>query len=105
MTLRDVKLMAAQLGADDLRKLDQWLHDRLDRLEQEERVEKKSRREVIDVVKKGSWTYQLEAVRCGKEGCHCKDGQGHCPYWYGYRKEGGRTISKYIGKNLTKALE
>ncbi len=105
MTLREVKLMAAQLRGDDLRRLDQWIHDRLGRLTQEESAEKKSRRDVIDVVKKGGWTYQLESVRCGKEGCHCNEGQGHGPYWYGYRKEGGRTTSKYIGKDLTKALK
>jgi len=105
MTLREAKLMASQLGTDDLWKLDRWIHDRLDKLTQEGRAEKKSRRDVIDVVKKGSWTYQLEAVRCGKEECHCNEGQGHGPYWYGYRKEGGRTISKYIGKDLTKAVK
>jgi Family of unknown function (DUF6788) len=60
---------------------------------------------LIDVVKKGSWTYQLETVRCGKEGCHCNEETAHGPYWYGYRRENGRTKSKYIGKDLTKALK
>jgi Family of unknown function (DUF6788) len=105
MTLRDVKLMATQLRIEDLRKLDQWIHERLVTLAEERDKEKKSRRHVIDVVKKGSWTYQLETVRCGKEGCHCNEETAHGSYWYGYRKENGRTQSKYIGKDLTKALK
>jgi hypothetical protein len=103
VTLKGVKQMAAQLRIEDLRKLDAWLHDRLDTLAEEREEVRKSLRDVIEVVKKGSWTYQLESVRCGKEGCHCSDGSGHGPYWYGYRKEKGRTVSKYIGKNLKKA--
>lgn len=92
--------MAAQLRIEDLRKLDEWLHNRLDTLTEEMDEERKSRRDVIDVVKKGSWTYQLVSVRCGKAGCHCSDGAAHGPYWYGYRKVKGRTVSKYIGKKF-----
>jgi hypothetical protein len=53
-------------------------------------------REVLMVVRSGSITYRLERVSCGK-GCK---GCPHGPYWYGYWKEGGKTRSKYIGKNL-----
>jgi hypothetical protein len=49
------------------------------------------------VERSGSITYRLERVSCGK-GCK---GCPHGPYWYGYWKEGGKTRSKYIGKNLT----
>src|SRR5258706_7437307 len=43
-------------------------------------------------------TYRQQFTRCGKQRCHkCKDGPGHGPYWYAYRSENGRTISKYIG--------
>jgi hypothetical protein len=54
-------------------------------------------REVLMVERSGSVTYRLERVSCGK-GCK---GCPHGPYWYGYWKEGGKTRSKYIGKNLT----
>jgi len=53
-------------------------------------------REVLDVHTTGSTTYRLEKVSCGKK---CK-GCPHGPYWYGYWREGGKTHSKYIGKNL-----
>ncbi len=47
----------------------------------------------------GSLTFRYETVRCGKENCtRCP----HGPYWYAYWKEGGRTRSRYIGKNLPK---
>lgn len=54
-------------------------------------------REVLDVQTAGLITYRLEKVSCGK---NCK-GCPHGPYWYGYWREGGKTRSKYIGKNLS----
>ncbi len=53
-------------------------------------------REILEVKRSGSVTYRLERVSCGKK---CK-GCPHGPYWYGYWREGKRTRSKYIGKNL-----
>jgi hypothetical protein len=53
-------------------------------------------REVLEVRTSGSTTYRLERVSCGK---NCK-GCPHGPYWYGYWREGGKTRSKYVGKNL-----
>lgn len=47
------------------------------------------------------WTYQLRYVRCGKPACQaCVVGFGHGPYWYAYRRDGGRVRSRYVGKNL-----
>jgi hypothetical protein len=41
------------------------------------------------------WTFKQQYRRCGKPGCgSCP----HGPYWYGFRKEGGRTKSRYFGK-------
>jgi hypothetical protein len=57
---------------------------------------KSPQREVLEEKKTGSITYRLEKVSCGK-GCR---GCPHGPYWYGYWKEGGKTRSKYIGKNF-----
>ncbi len=45
----------------------------------------------------GSITFRYETVRCGKDNCtRCP----HGPYWYAYWKEGGRTRSRYIGRQL-----
>lgn len=55
-------------------------------------------REVLEERHSDSMTFRLERVSCGK---NCK-GCPHGPYWYGYWREGGKTHSKYIGKNLRK---
>jgi len=55
-----------------------------------------SNREILKTHTFGSVTYRLEKVSCGK---NCK-GCPHGPYWYGYWREGGKTHSKYIGKNF-----
>jgi len=48
-----------------------------------------------------NWSYQLRYIRCGK-GCRtCTVGPGHGPYWYGFRREGGRVRSKYFGARPT----
>lgn len=46
------------------------------------------------------WTYERRYVSCGKLTCsRCgSGGAGHGPYWYGYRREGGKVRSKYFGK-------
>jgi hypothetical protein len=45
----------------------------------------------------GKVTFRQEMVRCGKDGCtRCP----HGPYWYAYWREGGRTRSRYVGKEL-----
>lgn len=45
----------------------------------------------------GRVSFRQETVRCGKQGCtKCP----HGPYWYAYWREGGRTRSRYIGKEL-----
>ena len=55
-------------------------------------------REVLKEERVGTVTYRLERISCGK---NCK-GCPHGPYWYGYWREGGKTRSKYIGKELVK---
>jgi|GEM_PF-1504184 len=57
-------------------------------------------REVVSRHKTGRVTYQLEKVKCGKEGCKCTDGKLHGPYWYAYRWNGKKVVSEYIGKTL-----
>lgn len=54
-------------------------------------------REVIERREVGGIAYQLEKVRCGKEGCgKCP----HGPYWYSYQRQGGKVKSKYVGKGI-----
>jgi Family of unknown function (DUF6788) len=99
-TLSRVKRDMGMLTPGDLRRLDDWLHRQITALEAKREEEKKPRREIVQKIERGAWTYQLEMVRCGKAGCRCNDGQPHGPYWYGYRKESGRTVSTYIGKEF-----
>jgi hypothetical protein len=67
----------------------------LQETQDESRMER-TKREILEERQSGSMTYRLERVSCGK---NCK-GCPHGPYWYGYWREGGKTHSKYIGKNL-----
>lgn len=45
-------------------------------------------------------TYHEQYRRCGKPACaRCADhGPGHGPYWYAFWRDGGRTHSRYLGK-------
>ncbi len=45
----------------------------------------------------GKVCFRQEMIRCGKKGCtRCP----HGPYWYAYWREGGKTKSRYVGKQL-----
>lgn len=65
----------------------------------------------IVVETKNFWpiTYQRELVKCGKPKCsRCRRGPAHGPYWYAYWRSltnGGRLVSRYIGKNFKRGLE
>ncbi len=42
-----------------------------------------------------------ETRRCGRPACKCmRLGERHGPYWYGYWREGKRTRSIFIGREL-----
>lgn len=45
-------------------------------------------------------TYQLERVKCGKEGCLCTEAPIHGPYWYAYWRVNDRQKTRYIGKRF-----
>lgn len=60
---------------------------------------------VIEKRRTRSATLQLELVKCGKPRCRvCKAVPAHGPYWYAYWKHGGRTRTKYIGKELPESF-
>lgn len=47
-------------------------------------------------------TYRQQYRRCGKATCSrcAAGGPAHGPYWYAYWWEGGRTRSRYLGKQI-----
>lgn len=96
--LRDVLVEVATVETHALSELRDWLVGILE----EEEIESpptKSCREVVDQKRAGAKLYQLEMVRCGKGACKSCP---HGPYWYGYRRAGGKLKSWYIGKDLSK---
>ena len=51
-------------------------------------------------------TYRQQYTFCGKPNCrHCREGQGHGPYWYAYITRNGQTVRKYLGKQLPPGLQ
>src|SRR5215469_6000024 len=51
-------------------------------------------------------TYRQQISFCGKPRCRkCQQGIGHGPYWYSYQVISGRTVRKYIGKNLPTGVQ
>ncbi len=48
--------------------------------------------------------YYQQVNFCGKKNCRkCQEGIGHGPYWYSYQTVNGRTVSTYIGRELSDA--
>ena len=103
------------MGAEDLRKRIEVLREQkawidnainthesqLEALEIHERAEEKDT-EIIEVKPaRGGGSYVQQRVKCGKPSCHCAKpgGELHGPYWYLYSKKGGKSTSKYVGKN------
>jgi hypothetical protein len=86
-----------QLDETTIRAIDRRIHEWLQKMMNWDDVPTK--REVVKESRQqlGTWAVQLEFVKCGKPRCK-KDRHG--PYWYGYRKEGGKLKSIYIGKDL-----
>ncbi len=99
MTVRELKREIERLTLTDAKKIDEWLNERLKALKKQENEKtKKSKREVLKEERRGNWLYQQIAVKCGKPNCKCNEGEPHGAYWYGYRRESGKMVSKYIGK-------
>lgn len=97
--LRDVLVEVCTVETHALSELRDWL---IGILEDEQEIEPpptKAGREVVDQKRAGAKLYQLEMVRCGKGACKSCP---HGPYWYGYRRAGGKLKSWYIGKDLRK---
>lgn len=100
MKLRDAKKSLVGLTPGQLRKLDEWLRELIERAEEEGRERVPNKRDSREKKQAGQKTYRLERVRCGSQKCKCAAGELHGPYWYVYWTEGGRTRSQYVGKKL-----
>ena len=101
MTLAELKKEMAGLKLKEMQRLEKWLSERISLLvKEEEKKAIKATRRVVSEEKRGSWVYQQVEVKCGKPGCKCNDGKPHGAYWYAYRREGRKVVSKYIGKEL-----
>jgi len=77
------------------------LESQLEDMEMQERA-KENGTEIIEVKPAmAGGSYVLQKVKCGKPSCHCAKpgGELHGPYWYLYSKKGGKSTSKYVGKN------
>ena len=103
-TLLNTILATDRTSKPKLTALRDWLESTLEDLEDDaiaqlENIAKPGR-EIVSSHRTGRVTYQLEKVKCGKEGCKCADGELHGPYWYAYRWNGKKVVSEYIGKTL-----
>ncbi len=106
MGLVQIKHATRRLSLGQLRKLDVWLHELITRAEEVDRGKQPSpRKQTVAERILDNRTYRLERVRCGKESCKCTRGKLHGPYWYNYIRVKDKVISRYVGKNLPKAIE
>lgn len=106
MGLSQIKHAVRLLPLTQLRKLDEWLHELISRVEEAERIERSSPRKQSAAKRAlDNKTYRLEGVRCGKENCKCARGKPHGPYWYSYARIKDRLTSHYVGKSLPKHVE
>jgi hypothetical protein len=100
MNLREIKRAIRALPPEDLTRLDTWLRELAKVKGSKGLSPTVTRRELVERRQAAHITYRLERVRCGKVNCRCSGGELHGPYWYAYWTEGGRTRSRYIGKEL-----
>lgn len=106
MSLRQIKHAVRMLSLDQLRKLDEWIHELIRKAEGADRVEKyPARKQTVAEQTLENKTYRLESIRCGKERCKCARGKLHGPYWYSYTRVKGKVTSQYVGRTLPKNIE
>lgn len=91
------------LSLGQLKKLEEWLHELIRRVDRAENA--KLRKQSAAERNLDNKTYRLESIRCGKERCKCTRGKLHGPYWYSYTRTKDKITSQYIGKSLPKDVE
>jgi hypothetical protein len=106
MSLTLIKQAVRNLSLVQLRRLDEWLHEFIQKAEDTAKVEKiMLSRQVVEERTVENRTYRLEGVRCGKDKCKCARGKLHGPYWYSYARVEGKVKSQYVGKKLPGTIE
>ncbi len=106
MGLIQIKQAVRRLSLPQLRSLDEWLHDVIQRAEESARPEPiPPRKQIVEEHTVENKTYRLEGVRCGKEKCKCARGKLHGPYWYSYSRVGDKVKSQYVGKKIPREVE
>jgi len=106
VNLNQIKYAIRRLSISQLRRLDEWLHELLSRVEEAEHIKAPPiRKDAIAAPTLDNKTYRLESIRCGKEKCKCNRGKLHGPYWYSYTRTTDKVTSQYIGKKLPKDIE
>jgi hypothetical protein len=102
VAIKDIQKLIRALSLKQKQTLADWLAKDIeqDRAEQESAPTAKKNRELVKSQNLGNIIYQLELIKCGKEGCKCNKGQLHGPYWYAYQRQGDKFKSSYIGKTL-----
>jgi hypothetical protein len=104
--LIQIKQLARMLSLGQLRKLEEWMHELIRKLEEKALAERQpSGKQAVDEQTRMNTTYRLEGIRCGKENCKCMSGKLHGPYWYSYTRVHDKVRSRYIGKNLPRGIE
>jgi hypothetical protein len=104
--LTQIKQIVRKLSLEQLRKLDEWLHEMIRRAEEIARAEhQSSAKQIVEERTHENKTYRLEGIRCGKEKCKCSRGEPHGPYWYSYTRIEGKVKSQYIGKKPPHEIE
>lgn len=104
--LIQIKQLARMLSLGQLRKLEEWMHELIRKLEAQALAERQpSGKQVVEEQTYKNTTYRLEGIRCGKENCKCMGGKLHGPYWYSYIRVDDKVKSQYIGKKLPHELQ
>ncbi|HEY9624401.1 MAG TPA: DUF6788 family protein [Crinalium sp.] len=99
----ELQIDIEKLSLEEIEALHLWLGDLVKERKAEAALKQatlKKGREVLETLKAGKITYQLEKVKCGKKKCKCNKGKLHGPYWYAYSWNGKKLTSTYIGKKL-----
>lgn len=90
-----------RLSLEEKQALREWLDGQIAEDQAPPEVNPQQGREVAESKQVGRVTYQAELIKCGKSNCRCAtEGKLHGPYWYGYRKQGQKLKSWYVGKAL-----
>lgn len=106
MSLKQIQCAVRLLSLAQLRRLDEWLHELIAKVEDHERARRTPPPDHTTTSRPlGDKTYRQESVRCGKENCKCARGKLHGPYWYSYTRVKDKVTSHYIGKNLPQDVQ